>query len=285
MWSSAAIPARTSRTWLTTAGYVLPADYGAALAPYIDSGNFIFAAKVKKQRGGGGPRADRAAPARDDPGAFAIPFGLAAHSLPPGESLTITAYVLASGTVIPGNYGARAIDRAALIADSETETNYQALYDEAVAEDGGAWVVDASLADFTTANLTWALEHAIAAGRGDGADPDGVTAFIDRVPLSGARLTRIRTTLGAEQLHDMTFTKATLDPVDPALYVVYYRMLAPAAASAHGAVFRSAPSCCPCSCCSAAAAAEPRQCERCSWPPAPRAVSAHDRPERRSCSL
>ncbi len=208
-------------TWLTTAGYVLPADYGAALTPYVDAGNFIFAAKVKSSAADGALAPIELHLPPGDPGAFAIPFGLAAHSLPPGESLTITAYVLASGTVIPGNYGARAIDRAALIADSETETNYQALYDEAIAEDGGAWVVDASLAEFATTNLTWALEDAIAAGRGDGADPAAVTAFTKRVPLTGARLTRIRTTLGAEQLHDMTFTKATLEPVAPALYVVY----------------------------------------------------------------
>lgn len=208
-------------TWLTTAGYVLPADYGAALTPYVDSGNFIFAAKVKSSAAEGALAPIELHLPPGDPGAFAIPFGLAAHSLPPGESLTITTYVLATGTVIPGNYGARAIDRAALIADSATETNYQALYDEAVAEDGGAWVVDASFDGFATADLTRALDSAIAAGRGDGADPAGVTAFIDRVPLTGARLTRFRTTLGAEQLHDMTFTKATLDPVDPALHVIY----------------------------------------------------------------
>ncbi|MBA3546639.1 MAG: DUF2330 domain-containing protein [Nannocystis sp.] len=207
--------------WLATAGYVLPADYGAALTPYVDSGNFIFAAKVKSSAADGALAPIELHLPPGDPAAFAIPFGLAAHSLPPGESLTITAYVLATGTVVPGNYGARAIDRAALVADSETESNYQALYDEAVAEAGGAWVVDASFGEFATTDLTRALDSAIAAGRADSADRPGVAAFADRVPLTGARLTRFRTTLGAEQLHDMTLTKATLDPVDPALGVIY----------------------------------------------------------------
>ncbi len=208
-------------TWLGAAGYVLPADYADALTPYVDAGNFIFAAKVKSSAAAGTLAPIELHLPPGDPGAFAIPFGLAAHSLPPGETLTITTYLLATGTVVPGNYGARAIDQSELVADSETTTNYQDLYDAAIAENGGAWVVDASLEDFATADLLDGLGSALDAGRGDGADPAAVTAFTERVSLTGARLTRIRTTLGADQLHDMTLSKAELAPQSPTLGVNY----------------------------------------------------------------
>ena len=207
--------------WLTMAGYVLPADYAAALTPYVDAGQFVFAAKVKSSAADGALAPIELHLPASEPGAFAIPYGLAAHSLPPGETLTLTTYLLATGTVVPGNYDAQPLDRAALIADSETETNYQELYDAAVAVTGGAWVVDASLEGFATADLVDGLNRAIENGRGDGADPAAVADFTERVSLTGARLTRIRTTLGAEQLHDMTLTKAALAIVDPTLSVTY----------------------------------------------------------------
>jgi len=211
----------TITDWLTLAGYVLPADYADALTPYVDAGKFIFAAKVKSSAADGALAPIELHLPAGDPGAFSIPFGLAAFSLPPGETLSITTYLLATGTVVPGNYEAAPIDQAELIASSETETNYQELYDSAVGATGGAWVVDASLDQFATADIINGLNTAIENGRGEGADEAAVTAFTERVSLTGARLTRFRTTLGAEQLHDMTLTKATLDPTGPTLYVTY----------------------------------------------------------------
>lgn len=211
----------TITNWLTMAGYVLPADYADALTPYIDGGNFIFAAKVKSSAADGALAPIELHLPAGDPGAFSIPFGLAAHSLPPGETLSITTYLLATGTVVPGNYDAAAIDQAELVATSETETNYQDLYNAAVGATAGAWVVDASLDQFDTQSLNSGLGTAIENGRGEGADAAAVTAFTERVAMTGARLTRIRTTLGAEQLHDMTLTKAALDPTSPTLYVTY----------------------------------------------------------------
>jgi hypothetical protein len=207
--------------WLTMAGYVLPADYADALTPYIAGGNFIFAAKVKSTVADGALAPIELHLPAQDPAAFSIPYGLAAHSLPPGETLSLTTYLLASGTVVPGNYPFAAIDQADLIATSETETNYQELYDNAIGGPDGAWVVDASLEPFATADLNSSLNTAIENGRGTGADPTAVTAFTERVTLSGARLTRIRTTLGANQLRDLTLTKATLDPHSPTMYVTY----------------------------------------------------------------
>lgn len=205
-------------TWLSGAGYVLPADYAAALDPYINAGKYIFAAKIRSSAATGALAPIELHLPATEPGGFAIPFGLAAHSLPPGETLTITTYLLASGTLLPGNVDARPIDPAALVATSETETNYQALYDAAVAD--GAWVVDASLPDFSAADLLSGLDTAVGAGRADDADRDAVLAFTNRVPLGG-RLTRIRSTLGAGQLRDMTLTRATLDPREPTMYVTY----------------------------------------------------------------
>lgn len=207
--------------WLTMAGYVLPADYATALNPYVDGGNFIFAARVKSTAADGALAPIELHLPPGDPGAFSIPFGLAAHSLPPGETLSITTYLLASGTVVPGNYPVVSIDQADLIATSETETNYQDLYDAAIAGPDGAWVVDASLEQFATGDLVDGLNTAVENGRGEGADPAAVTAFTERVALTGARLTRVRTTLGASQLRDLTLTKMALDPRDPTMYVTH----------------------------------------------------------------
>lgn len=207
--------------WLTMAGYVLPADYADALTPYIDGGNYIFAAKVKSTAADGALAPIELHLPAGDPGAFSIPFGLAAQSLPPGETLSITTYLLASGSVVPGNYPLATIDQADLIATSETETNYQELYDAAIAGPDGAWVIDASIDQFATSDLNSGLNTAVENGRGDGADAAAVTAFTERVSLTGARLTRIRTTLGAAQLRDVTLTKTAQDPVNPTMYVNY----------------------------------------------------------------
>jgi hypothetical protein len=87
--------------WLTGAGYVLPADYAAALTPYVDAGRFIFAAKVKSSAADGALAPIELHLPAGEPGAFSIPFSLAAHSLPPGETLTLTTYLLATGTLVP----------------------------------------------------------------------------------------------------------------------------------------------------------------------------------------
>jgi len=207
--------------WLTMAGYVLPADYADALTPYIDGGNYIFAAKVKSTAADGALAPIELHLPAGDPGAFSIPFGLAAHSLQPGETLSITTYLLATGSVVPGNYPVTTIDEADLIATSATETNYQELYDAAIAGPDGAWVIDASLEQFATNDLNSSLNTAVENGRGEGTDAAAVAAFTERVALTGARLTRVRTTLGAAQLRDMTLAKTDQNPVYPTMYVSY----------------------------------------------------------------
>jgi hypothetical protein len=208
--------------WLADAGYALPPDYAAALQPYVDAGDFIFAAKLKTDRPDGALAPIELHLPAIDPGAFAIPFGLAAHSLPPGESLTITTYLIASGGLQPGNYPAAPIDRDALIAINAAETNYQEVYDAAVGVDGGAWVVDASRSEFSADAIRDAYDDAELAGRlPPDVDRDAVVEFTARVPFAGARLTRLRTTLGAAQLHDMTLQKVAGADVERDIHLVH----------------------------------------------------------------
>ncbi|MBK9756553.1 MAG: DUF2330 domain-containing protein [Nannocystis sp.] len=209
--------------WLDMSGYTLPADYAAALQPYLDAGDVVFAAKLKSDAATGALAPIELHLPPIEPGAFKIPYGLAAHSLPPGESLTITAYLIAAGGLAPGNYPAAAIDPAALIATSETETNYQELYDERVAGDGEpGWVIDASVADFSAASILDAYDLAAEADNlPTGTLRDGVEQFAARVPISDARITRLRSTLAAADLRDMTLTKIAGADVDRNLYAVY----------------------------------------------------------------
>lgn len=194
--------------WLTDAGYALPKDYADALAPYVAAGNFIFAAQVKSDAEAGelAPIELHLPPA--DPAGFAIPFGLAAQSLPPGESLTITTYLLAGGGLAPANYAAAPLDPDAVTAVDDTTSNYPSVYMDAVA--AGGWVIDASLGGFDGAELVAGFDAALEAGRAtDGTARDQVVGFTDRLGLGDARLTRLRTTLAADALHDMTLKKVT----------------------------------------------------------------------------
>jgi hypothetical protein len=190
--------------WLTGAGYTLPDSYAAALEPYVAGGWYFFAAKVKPGVADGAlPPVELHLP-RIEVEAFEIPFGLAAQSLPPDGDLTITTYLLAPGGVTPANYTTTTIDPDALVATSETSSNYAELYAEAVG--GEAWVIDASVADYSADRVVQDLEVAISEGRLTG-DSDGATAFAQRVPFTGYRLTRLRTTLPASELRDLRLQK------------------------------------------------------------------------------
>lgn len=190
--------------WLEAAGYSLPEDYAAAIEPYVSSGYYFLAAKIKPGiEEGALPPLEVHLP-KFEVEAFEVPFGLAAQSLPPGESLNITTYLVAGGGVAPLEDAAVRIDANELVALSRDETNYQELYDEAVAD--GGWVVDFSEGEFAAENLLYGLNNAYEAGRSPTGDTTDVQAFIDRVPFTG-RVTRLRTTRTAAQLHDLKLRK------------------------------------------------------------------------------
>lgn len=209
--------------WLVDAGYELPPAYATALQPYLDADDFIFAAKLKSDAAAGALAPIELHLPPIEPTAFEIPFGLAAQSLPPGKQLTITTYLLASGGLLPGNYDASPIDREQLAATSETETNYADLYTAQVANDGApGWVIDASIQGFSAGAIVDAYDTLRETGEPPpGTDRDAVLAFAARVPFTDLRLTRIRTTLGAADLRDMTLTKVTGQDVERDLYTSY----------------------------------------------------------------
>lgn len=207
----------TIGAWLDAEGYTLPADYAAALDPYVAGGDVIFAAKLKSTAPSGALAPIELHLPPTEPGAFSIPFGLAAQSLPPDQGLTITTYLLAAGGLAPANYPAAPIDQADLVAYNAIDTNYADLYAEATT--AGSWVIDASLGDFSQDTLVSALDTAIDAGRADPDDRDAVATFAAHIDLPGARLTRLRTTLSADQLHDMTLKKVAGEDQSRSLYV------------------------------------------------------------------
>lgn len=204
--------------WLADNGYTLPADYAAALQPYLDADDYIFAARLKSDAAAGTTAAIELQFPKLEPGAFSIPFALAAHSLPPDKQLSITTYLIALGGLLPGNYDAAEIDRDDVIALSASESNYQTVYDAQVGR--SAWVIDASTKDITPSAISDALtameeDHDLPPGT----DRDSVFATVDDVLFAGARVTRIRTRLGAADLHDMTLTKVSGTDVSRDLFL------------------------------------------------------------------
>lgn len=197
--------------WLTDEGYPLPADYAAALEPYVSDGRFFFAAKVLPQANDGALAPIELHLPASPPEAFEIPLGLAAHSLVPGEPLGITTYLWADGAVLPDGYPSSAILDGALEALSPDESNYAELEQAILGSDpGGAWIIDRSGLT-TRGELESAYEAAIDAGR-DGATASKVTYVADfeqRLGLTDGHLTRVRTSLAREQLRDMRLRRST----------------------------------------------------------------------------
>lgn len=196
--------------WLSGAGYPLPADYAAALDPYVESGAFFFAAKVRADDSAGALKPIELHLPSADPEAFRIPYGLAAHSLAPGEPLTLTTYFFAGGTVLPANYASAAVDGDDLRARSETETNYADLERAILDDPAGAWVIDYSNIAFAS-SIRNAYDDGIAAGRVDPemGDSSYVVDLFTRIGVSEGRLTRLRTEMTAEQLGDLELRRAT----------------------------------------------------------------------------
>lgn len=191
--------------WLTANGYALPVDYAAAIDPYVADGHYFLAAKIKPGVADGAMPPLEVHLPKSEVSAFSIPFGLAAHSLPPGETLNITTYFAASGSVGPLDVGVARIDPNAVVATSPEQTNYQDLYEQAIMD--GGWVLDFSQGGFDAARLIDGWNAALLNERTTGEEAD-VQAFLDRVPFTGYRLSRFRTTLAAADLKDMQLTRS-----------------------------------------------------------------------------
>ncbi len=192
--------------WLTMSGYPLPADYAAALTPYVDAGRFFFAAKVKNaEQSGALAPIELHLPAMQ-PEELEIPYALAAHSLAPDKPLGITTYFWTGGLVLPANYGAKAVDDDDLVADSATESNYAALERAILDSDpNGAWLIDFSNDVYSPEEFVGAYQNGEAAGRytaAPGADA-AIRDFFTRAGDTGGYLTRLRTELRADQLRDL----------------------------------------------------------------------------------
>lgn len=203
--------------WLTAEGYALPADYAAALEPYVSDGWFFFAAKVLPEAGSGALAPIELHLPPSPPEAFEIPLAIAAHSLPPDEPLRITTYLWADGALLPEGYPSQAIPADELVAVSDSESNYAELERAVLDSDPqGAWIIDASRST-EPVELEYAYERAIEAGRADYATSDVayVSGLFARLGATdGGQLTRVRTELRADQLRDMPLRREAGTSVD-----------------------------------------------------------------------
>jgi hypothetical protein len=196
--------------WLTAEGYPLPADYAAALEPYVTDGRFFFAAKVLADADSGALAPIELHLPASPPEVFEIPLAIAAHSLPPDESLGITAYFWADGALLPEGYASQVVTHGEVRALSESESNYAELEREILDGDPqGAWIIDQSGITILE-QLQNAYGTALDFGRADPQTSDGafVPAFFARLGASEGHLTRVRTELRADQLRDMPLRRS-----------------------------------------------------------------------------
>jgi len=202
--------------WLTDEGYPLPADYAAALEPYVSDGSFFFAAKVLPEAESGALAPIELRLPASPPEAFEIPLAIASHSLAPDEPLRITAYLWFEGALLPEGYPSQAIDQSELVATSDSESNYTAL-ERAVLESDpqGAWIIDMSGLTLEE-QLEAAYSNAVGAGHADPETSDGryVAELFARLGTSEGHLTRVRAELRADQLRDMPLRRSVDTQVD-----------------------------------------------------------------------
>lgn len=209
-------------TWLEDEGYVLPDDYAAALEPYVSDGWSFFAAKVLPQAGEGSlaPIELHLPPAM--PETFRIPFGIASHSLSPGQPLGITTYVWSDGPVVPSNYTTGQVSSERVEALSDSESNYDELQAEILDDPEGAWIIDFAR-ETSAEQIRSAYFQGEEEGRvdRDASDIAFVEAFFGRIGMSQGVLTRVRTELPAEALHDMDLRRDASIYVDNEYFVSF----------------------------------------------------------------
>lgn len=209
--------------WLEGEGYPLPADYATAIQPYVDD-SFFFAAKVRSEAIDGALRPIELHLHATMPEAFEIPFGLAAHSLSPGQDLGITTYLWYEGAILPENYGTGFIGPEEVTALSETETDYAQREQEILDSDpDGVWIIDFS-GHASAANIEYAYSWGVDEGRIDptSSNPAFLDDFFIRyLEQDEGHLTRLRARLTAEQLRDLRLRRSAGTEVSN-IHLAYY---------------------------------------------------------------
>ena len=210
-------------TWLGDNGFATPADFGAALQGYADDGWVFLAAKVSADEPAGDLAPLELALPTQPADAFAIPFGIAAHSLPPDRPLSLTLYLSGGAPVMPANYEAAPIDEVELQAVSPDASNYADLY--AAASAGGRLVVDHRQSGWEPAHLRAWYDEADWQGpvhEGLVVDLEWLDGFADRLGAGPRHLARLRGELGVNDLKDMVLE--TVSPAEVASsHVVTFR--------------------------------------------------------------
>lgn len=207
--------------WLTDSGYALPPDYAAALDPYIEAGDFFFAARVTQAASDGALAPIELHLPPMTPDELVLPLALSARSLVPEQPLGVTLYLWSGGPLLPRNYASRAVDDDDLVASSPSESNYLDL--ERAIVDDGAWIIDHSNPILSTEDLVAAYQAGAAAGRYDAtATADGsIRDFFARTGPTGGYLTRLRTALPAHRLADLELRRP-LGPLVSNGHVTFY---------------------------------------------------------------
>ena len=209
----------TLAEWLNDNGFGVPADFEGALDDYASAGWVFLAARLSATGTGRVAPLELQLPASGS--TTEIPFGIGSYSLPPGEDIDITLYVVSEGPVLPQNYAVETIDPGQLEAIDEGTSNYGEVFD-GIVDAAPTWVVEYSYDWNPDALDFWVKgdeEYGIYVE--EEVDEAWLTDFHTRLDLQEGRLTRLRTRLGADELSDAQLDIAQLDYVDRNFYVTW----------------------------------------------------------------
>jgi hypothetical protein len=202
--------------WLEQEGFAIAPELQNSLDPYLAQNWVFLAARLRADQAEGALAPLALELPAMPPATFRIPFAFGAASVPEGEALDLTIYVVGPDGVEPANYPVASIslDDVELVASANYErTNYRELFDAAVmSEPEGALVVEFSDADWSPGRLDGWLAQLCNEwwwGTSGGPDPcsDGPSQWLGGASITG-RMTRLRTRLSSSQLQDMTFQAA-----------------------------------------------------------------------------
>lgn len=162
-------------TWLDDNGYLVPADVGSALAPYVSGGSWFVALRLQKDRDVGELAPIRLTYAASE---AVIPITLTRVAATPDMGLIV--HVLGSGRAVPDNY-LHVVPNPFRIDWWNQGANYQALVGEAADEAGGqAFATDyAGTPDALEGTLVWPGRFDEAALRAAGS-PEELVAAVAR---------------------------------------------------------------------------------------------------------
>ncbi len=183
--------------WLNKEQFPVPATIQHSLDGYAQRGWVFLAARVQPKAKSGELAPITVRFSKIPPEKLEYPFALSSHSVTPGLESEVLLFLVGVSPMLPKNYPVERIAKR-VRATSANTTDYGALF--AAAARKGAFVLEAGFPEYPQSILKEA----------------GVA---DLVSADRVALVRLRSRLGGQQLHDMTFRPSVPAEIEQQNYI------------------------------------------------------------------